>query len=317
VVDIDVSDTLSDAEQAEVVALHDAAAGADGYASLGDAVRRGIEPGHDGITVRSFRARDDHGRLVAYGAVTPADNADPPHVAAGIVVDPEARDDGVEPLLLRAMTDDVAARGGGRVIWWRVGADDRSDATAAANGYVAERDLRQMVVPLPLAESPQWPDGVDVRTFVPGRDDAEWLRVNNAAFAGHPEQGGWVQSTLDRRMREPWFDPKGLLLAFDREGLAGFCWTKIHEDEGVGEIYVIGVDPSRAGRRLGRPLVIAGLQWIAERGVPTGMLFVDAANERAVRLYESLGFTTRRTDRAYERTVRPGRTPGRARRREP
>ncbi|MBV8950329.1 MAG: mycothiol synthase [Actinobacteria bacterium] len=299
-VDIDATETLSDAEQAEVRAMHDAAAAADGYASLGDAVRVGIEPGNHEVAVRNFVARGDDGRVVGYGALAPADNAERPHSAAGIVVHPEHRKDGVQRDLLQTVTLDVARRGGGPVVWWRVGADERSDADAAAAGYSPTRDLLQMVVPLPLSEPARWPEGVDVRAFVPGRDDAEWLRVNNRAFEGHPEQGGWVQSTLDRRMHEPWFDPKGFLLAFDRDGLAGFCWTKIHEDDGLGEIYVIGVDPSRAGRHLGRPLVVAGLQSIAERGVPTGMLFVDAANERAVRLYESLGFTTRRTDRAYQ-----------------
>jgi ribosomal protein S18 acetylase RimI-like enzyme len=33
------------------------------------------------------------------------------------------------------------------------------------------------------------------------------------------------------------------------------------------------------------------------------MLFVDGDNEAALRLYESLGFTTYRRDRAYQRSV--------------
>jgi mycothiol synthase len=307
VVDISVADALTADERAEIRAVHDAAHSADGYPSLGDAIWRGLGSDHGVVPVRSFSARTPEGRLVGYGGLTPADNADPPHVTAGIVVHPDARDADVESALLGAMTDDVAANAGGRVIWWRAGAGEVSDAVAEANGFTATRDLRQMVVPLPLAESPQWPAGVEVRTFVPGQDDAELLRVNNRAFAGHPEQGGWVQSTLDLRLNEPWFDPKGFLLAFDTDGLAGFCWTKIHEAEGLGEIYVVGKDPSRQGKgkSLGRPLVLAGLQSLAERGVPTGMLFVDAANEPALRLYLSLGFTTRRIDRAYEREVPP------------
>jgi mycothiol synthase len=166
-----------------------------------------------------------------------------------------------------------------------------------------------MRVALPLGEKPAWPPGVDVRPFVPGRDDDAWLAVNNRAFAGHPEQGGWVESTLARRLAEPWFDPKGFLLAFDADGLAGFCWTKIHAatdgDPELGEIFVIGVDPSRAGAGLGRALVVAGLRSLAERGLRTGMLFVDGDNGAALRLYESLGFTTHRRDRAYEREVTP------------
>lgn len=303
--DLRVADALTAGDRAEVHAVHEAARSHDGYASLGDAVWRGVEPVEDGTAVRNFFARTPDGRLVGYGALTPADNVEPPHVTAGIVVHPDFRDEHehVESDVLNAMTDDVAARGGGHVIWWRVGADGSSDRSASANGYEPARDLHEMVVPLPMREPPAWPDGIEVRSFVPGRDDDAWLRVNNRAFAGHPEQGGWVRSTLELRMREPWFDPKGFLLAFDGDDLAGFCWTKIHDDEGLGEIYVIGVDPSWQGRKLGRPLTVAGLQWLAERGLPTGMLFVDAANEAAMGLYRSLGFTTRRIDRAYEREV--------------
>jgi len=114
---------------------------------------------------------------------------------------------------------------------------------------------------------------------------------------------------LEQREQEPWFDPEGLLLAFDADGLAGSCWTKVHpprppqEPDALGEIYVIGADPSRHGRGLGRALTAAGLASLAERGITVGMLFVDAANVAAVGLYRALGFVTTRTDRAYERDV--------------
>jgi mycothiol synthase len=52
--------------------------------------------------------------------------------------------------------------------------------------------------------------------------------------------------------------------------------------------------------------VLAGLASLADRGIRTGMLFVDAANTGAVRLYESVGFRTHRLDRAYVREVPPG-----------
>jgi mycothiol synthase len=69
----------------------------------------------------------------------------------------------------------------------------------------------------------------------------------------------------------------------------------------VGEIYVIGVDPAHQGIGLGRALVAAGLESLHDRGATVGMLFVDAANTAAVALYEGLGFTTGRVDRAYQR----------------
>ena len=95
---------------------------------------------------------------------------------------------------------------------------------------------------------------------------------------------------------EPWFDPDGFLLHHDPATgrLAGFVWTKVHDDETprLGEIYVIAVDPDFGGRKLGRALTLAGLDWMhRNRGVDHGMLYVDAANEPAVRLYTSIGFT--------------------------
>ena len=124
---------------------------------------------------------------------------------------------------------------------------------------------------------------------MPGEDEAAWVAVNNRAFAGHPEQGAWTVEMLRRREREPWFDPAGFLLAFDADGLAGSCWTKIHppqpprEPDALGEIYVIGADPTRQGRGLGRALTAGGLASLAARGITVGMLFVDADNEAARR----------------------------------
>jgi mycothiol synthase len=207
-------------------------------------------------------------------------------------------------LLARAL-ELVADEGGGHVTYWVHGAADADDEHARGAGFVPERELLQMRVALPLSDPPRWPDDVTVRTFVPGEDEAAWVEVNNRAFAGHPEQGAWTVDMLRAREQEPWFDPEGFLLAFDADGLAGSCWTKVHpvrpprEPDALGEIYVIGADPSRHGRGLGRALTAGGLASLAARGIKVGMLFVDAANDAAVRLYRSLGFTTTRTDRAY------------------
>ena len=154
----------------------------------------------------------------------------------------------------------------------------------------------QMRVPLPLAESPALAArDHGAHASSPAGDDADWLRVNNRAFHNHPDQGGWAEATLQRRLVEPWFDPAGFLLAFDADGLAGFCWTKVHDGRpataALGEIYVIGVDPDHQGTGLGRALTVGGLEHLArDRGCPTGMLYVDGANPPALGLYRALGF---------------------------
>jgi mycothiol synthase len=146
------------------------------------------------------------------------------------------------------------------------------------------------------------PDGVRVATY-PGPDaDEELLRVNNAAFAWHPEQGGWTEAEVAERRAEPWFDPAGLFLATDEESgkMLGFHWTKVHGPQ-LGEVYVVAVDPTTQGRGIGALLTLVGLRHLAERlgAESTVMLYVEANNSAAVRTYRKLGFEVFSTDVAY------------------
>ena len=275
----------------------------DGHPPLGDAVWRDLQAPSGGTTL--FLAVDGDEPIGALHATASVDGA----VTAAIVVHPEHRAAGVARALLDAATAALPARGARHVTLWAFGADGRADAFATAAGFAPVRELWQMRVGLPLTEAPKWPTGITVRPFVPGADEAEWVGLNNRAFAHDPDQGGWTTDQLHHLESEPWFDPAGFLVALNERGLAGSCWTKVHppapphEPEALGEIYVIGVDPDRQGSGLGRALVVGGLASLHARGTNVGMLFVDATNTAAIELYRSLGFEVTRVDRAYGREV--------------
>jgi mycothiol synthase len=166
--------------------------------------------------------------------------------------------------------------------------------------------MRRKLHDLNDAAEPSVPDGVRIRTYAGAADDAELLRVNNAAFATHPEQGGWTAADLDERRSESWFDPEGLFLAFDEQTdvLRGFHWTKVHSDQtGLGEVYVVGVDPAAQGSGLGGLLTAVGVAHLARRlggtAEPTVMLYLESDNTAALKTYQRLGFTQFSLDTAY------------------
>jgi mycothiol synthase len=156
---------------------------------------------------------------------------------------------------------------------------------------------------------------VTLRPFRPGADEAAWLRVNARAFVALPDQGSWTIEDLRARMAEPWFDAAGFLLAVrdaDDE-LVGFHWTKVHgarrddapaaehDHDPIGEIYVLGVDPSARGLGLGDALTLAGLRYLRSRGLDQVMLYVDESNPHAVALYTRHGFVRWATDVCFRR----------------
>ena len=280
---------LSAYEQRAIREVIDAATAADGVAPVGDQVLRELP--HD--RTRHLLAVED-GEIVGYLNLT----AEP--AMAELVVHPTARRRGIGSQMART---GLTAGGAGTRIWAH-GNLAPARATAAALGLVVVRELLQMRRPLTGLPPVTIPEGVRFATYSGPADDAELLRVNNAAFDWHPEQGGWTESDVAERRAEPWFDPAGLFLAFDdRTGaLLGFHWTKIH-DADLGEVYVVGVDPAAQGRGLGGALTLIGLHHLAERlsdsSQPTVMLYVEADNSAAVKTYQRLGFEIFAVDAAY------------------
>ena len=220
-------------------------------------------------------------------------------VGAECVVHPAVRGRGLGRALVEAATGQAAGRG---LEIWAHGDLPAAAAVARHLGLRRTRELRRMArdlaEPLPPA---QLPEGITLRTFRPGSDDEEWLRLNARAFASHPEQGRLDAADLRSRRDQPWFDPAGFFVA-ERDGaLVGFHWTKVHRQESppVGEVYVVGIDPRAQGGGLGRALTLRGLHHLHDQGLGSVQLYVEADNAAAVRIYERLGFAVVGVDVQY------------------
>ncbi|MGW6839349.1 mycothiol synthase [Streptomyces sp. NPDC054949] len=292
---IETLDELTEEQADAVLTLITDAARTDGTTAVSEQGRIQLRGGpREGI--RHFLLTAD-GRLTAYGQLEDTDPVEAP--AAELVVHPSLRGRGHG----RALGTALLAASGKRIRVWAHGGKSAARHLAQVLGLTLFRELRQLRRPLgpeapPLPE-PALPAAVTVRTFVPGADDAAWIAANAAAFAHHPEQGSLTERDLADRIAQPWFDAKGFFLA-ERDGeLIGFHWTKIHAEERLGEVYVVGVRPGAQGGGLGKALTAIGLRHLAAAGLPTAMLYVDADNPAALAVYEGLGFTTHEVDLMY------------------
>jgi mycothiol synthase len=281
----------------DVAAVHDllaAARSADGRPPLSDHLYLDlVSRDSDRFAGFVIRSSGEDG-LAGYAQLSRSNKSE----AFEVVIHPNHREQSsaLVPGLLSVALNTAAERCVGVVNWWIFEPTDDDHLVATNAGMQHDRTLFQMHRSLPT--------GIDVAIEtrpITAADDEAWLTVNNRAFAQHGEQGGWTLETLRQRRAEEWFDPEGFLLHERDDEVAGFCWTKVHGSgaDRVGEIYVIAVDPKFHGAGLGKQLTLAGLKHLANLGVTSAMLYVDAHNTAAVGLYEQLGFTVTTTTVGY------------------
>lgn len=296
-------------EVAQVIDLALRAERADGAAPLNEQALLNLRTG--GAQVRHVFGVDD-AELVAYGQIDMPEAAQ--DTATGsvaepvgeCVVDPSHRQCGWGAAVAARLLEEAA---GSAVLLWSHTGHPGVQRLARKLGFESIRELWQLQRPLgadaDVLPEARVPDGIQVRTFVVGHDEQAWLRVNRRAFAEHPEQGGMTADDLSQRIDSDWFDAGGFFVA-ERTGrddgrLVGFHWTKLQPVAGgpIGEVYVVGVDPDEQGSGLGSALTLIGLHHLRDRGATDVLLYVEADNGPALRVYERLGFAHVGSDTQY------------------
>ena len=264
-----------------LLALAARARDADGVDPLNEASHLALDSGHVGRVHMAVK----EGTTVVAAAF--ADGLAP----VELVVDPDHRRQGHGASLLTRL---LAA---GERQFWAHGDLPGAQALARTKHLHPARTL--LVLRLEMDEAPEErvPDGVALRAFEPSDVDAI-VQVNGRAFASHPEQGAMDRADFERRASSDWFDPAGLFVAIRGDDVVGFHWTKVEGD--VGEVYVVGVDPSEQGSGLGSALTARGLRHLFESGLRTVDLYVEGDNEAALAVYGRLGFTEHARDVLYE-----------------
>jgi mycothiol synthase len=266
-----------------LITLAERATRADGVAPFNEASLFALR---DGTRARVIVQQSDRDGTIIAAAYAVGD------APVELVVDPDRRGAGIG----RRILDELMADGEQR--FWAHGDLPAAQALAASAGLVVARELLVLRLVLDGPPAPERTiDGVTLRTYRDEDADAI-VEVNARAFAHHPEQGAMDRADLDRRMASDWFDPAGLFVA-ERDGrVIGFHWTKI--EDGVGEVYVVGIDPDAQGGGLGTALTARGLRHMHEQGVPVVDLYVEGDNAPALKVYRNLGFQDWKKDTLYK-----------------
>ncbi len=267
----------------------------DGVAPMSDATLLAPSSGATYLFLRSGASEELAGCAVLDGE------------SVELAVRPERRGAGAGGVLVTA----ALARGARQA--WAHGNLPGAQRLAAEHDAHATRRLLVLDIDSAAIDSAPlvWPPGFGLRSYSGPDDDAQVLAVNRAAFTDLPDQGSWSMADLAARTGADWFRPDGLLLLLDQEAqrLAGFHWTKIHPT-GECEVYVVALDPAYQGHGLGTRLIQAGLNHLRDGACPRVMLYVDAANTKALRVYRQLGFRQAREDILYAARSVPASDPG-------
>jgi mycothiol synthase len=279
-----------DSASEDVPALLSAATAADGLPPISDGLLEAM--GAAAPDTRMWEVRGPADELLGFGIAAQQGERG----AAEAVLIPEARGRGLGGRLIEQMHGELLDAQ--QPTWfWSHGDHPAAAHLAERLGCSRERELLQLhtdpLTELPLP-APEAPAGTAIRPFRPGDEDA-WLRVNNAAFDWHPEQGRQTRADIDAIVASPGFSPEDVIIAEHDGRVVGFHQLKLHRDHPsgavTGEVYVIGVDPRVHARGLGRALTVAGMHRLRDIGAEVIELYVESDNAPARRLYESLGFT--------------------------
>ena len=177
-------------------------------------------------------------------------------------------------------------------------------------GYAPVRYFWRMETELAEAPPvPVWPEGIELRPFVRGRDERAAYATVEEAFADH---WGHVPRSYEEWAKNRFgesFDPSLWFLAFDGGEPAGAALCGV--SEGIGWVNTLGVRRRWRQRGLGAALLRHTFGAFFERGTRRIALGVDAASPTgATRLYEGAGRKVAQQYATYRKELRPGMEPG-------
>lgn len=177
----------------------------------------------------------------------------------------------------------------------------------ASNGY--HSNLSFITMELKLDEqppTPQWPEGIQVRAFMPGQDEQVTYETDEEAGKdkGYHNPLSYEQWSKRMGLNSEGFNPSIWFLACDRENVAGVALNAYNKESDV--VWVDHLSVLRAWRKrgIGKALLLHSFGEFYKRGMKTVKLNVDSKSlTNAPRLYESVGMKAIQQYHIYKKEI--------------
>ena len=173
---------LNPDQQNKVLALIASATDVDGIPPVAEHVLLHLR--HGGDKEDFHLLAEENSEVLGYAHLDLTDEVEGP--SAELVVSPAHRSKGIGDQLIAS----VKSYAGEKLRLWSHGDLPGAKNLAEKNGLKHSRTVIQMrrslTDPIPEIDSK-----IPIRSFLPGIDNESWLKLNNEAFKGHPEQSNW------------------------------------------------------------------------------------------------------------------------------
>ena len=132
-----------------------------------------------------------------------------------------------------------------------------------------------------------------IRRFILGRDEADWVELENAISRMRPEYGPWA-TVEEFRDYEKWpeFDSEGRFIAELDGNPVGIVHAHVDKlrEEKRGFIDWFGVIPEHRGRGIEEKLAETAIKELKNRGMKVVQSCVHGEPEEVIRMWKNMGF---------------------------
>jgi mycothiol synthase len=135
---------------------------------------------------------------------------------------------------------------------------------------------------------PQWPEGIRVRSVVPGQDDRAICHLMADVFAGTHLEPTSLAEWRDGLIGGAYFDADLWFVALHKDEIVGACLCAVYPETQEAWVRQLGVAKKWQRRGVGRALMLHAFQTFYRRGHKAVRIGVEA-NAAAHRLYEQVG----------------------------